>query len=91
MSGFTTPDPLADQTPWDNPYAYCGGDPVNRIDLTGKSSGGLEIVILGHDYTKDNNDAQYYANYWSNDHSNPNGGAGQVMISKVHLIIAMCL
>ena len=34
--GFTTPDPLAEQTPWNNPYAYCSGNPVNRIDPDGR-------------------------------------------------------
>ena len=35
MPGFTTPDPLAETHTWESPYAYCGGDPVNRMDPTG--------------------------------------------------------
>ncbi len=32
---WTTPDPLAEQTPWDSPYAYCAANPINRTDPTG--------------------------------------------------------
>ena len=35
MPGFTTPDPLAETHTRESPYAYCGGDPVNRMDPTG--------------------------------------------------------
>jgi len=76
--GFTTMDPLAEQTPWDSPYAYCGNDPVNRVDPTGMSYGGQEIVIIGHNpnddgYIHSATDATAYE--WSQDHSNPNNGA----------------
>lgn len=33
---FTTMDPLAEQMPWDSPYAYCGNNPINRVDKNGK-------------------------------------------------------
>ena len=33
---FTTPDPLAEKRHSISPYAYCGGNPVNRIDPDGK-------------------------------------------------------
>jgi uncharacterized protein RhaS with RHS repeats len=32
---FLTPDPLAEEYPWINPYAYCSNNPVNYIDPTG--------------------------------------------------------
>lgn len=32
---FITPDPLAEARPWESPYAFVGGNPVNRIDPTG--------------------------------------------------------
>ena len=34
---FMTVDPLAEKKPWMSPYAYCSGDPVNRIDPDGKN------------------------------------------------------
>ena len=39
MPGFTTPDPLAEMHPNESPYAYCGANPVNRIDPTGLEYG----------------------------------------------------
>jgi RHS repeat-associated protein len=33
--GFTGMDPLCEKYYWISPYAYCGGDPVNRIDPDG--------------------------------------------------------
>jgi RHS repeat-associated protein len=35
VPGFTTMDPLVEQTPWESPYSYCGANPVNRTDPTG--------------------------------------------------------
>ena len=32
---FTTQDPLAEKTPWNSPYGYCSGNPINKIDPTG--------------------------------------------------------
>ena len=32
---YTVPDPMAEKYYGINPYAYCAGDPVNRIDLYG--------------------------------------------------------
>ena len=32
---WSTPDPLAEQTPWDSPYAYCAANPIANIDPTG--------------------------------------------------------
>jgi RHS repeat-associated protein len=34
---FTTPDPLAEKYYSISPYAYCGNNPVNRIDPTGEN------------------------------------------------------
>jgi len=36
IPGFTTPDPLAERHPYESPYLYCGNNPVNRVDPTGK-------------------------------------------------------
>ena len=33
---WTTMDPLCEKTPWQSPYAYCGADPVNKIDPDGR-------------------------------------------------------
>jgi len=53
MPGFTTPDPLAETHTWESPYAYCGGDPVNRMDPTGlewyTNDDGQYTFITGHD------------------------------------------
>jgi RHS repeat-associated protein len=35
LGRFLTPDPLAEKYPWINPYAYCGNNPINRVDPTG--------------------------------------------------------
>ena len=35
LGSFTTWDPLAEKRPWDSPYAFCGGDPVNLSDPNG--------------------------------------------------------
>jgi RHS repeat-associated protein len=32
---FTTMDMLSELRPWESPYAYCGNNPVSRIDPTG--------------------------------------------------------
>ncbi|MDE6020400.1 MAG: hypothetical protein K2H01_05310 [Ruminococcus sp.] len=32
---FTTWDPLCEKRPWESPYAFCGGDPVNYSDPSG--------------------------------------------------------
>lgn len=59
---FTTTDPLAEQTPWQSPYAYAGNNFINAIDwmglsgmmsgynLTGVNSSG---VVVYHDYSGD--------------------------------------
>ena len=59
---FTTIDPLAEQTPWQSPYAYAGNNFINAIDwmglsgmmsgynLTGVNSSG---VVVYHDYSGD--------------------------------------
>ncbi|MEE0977912.1 MAG: RHS repeat-associated core domain-containing protein [Muribaculaceae bacterium] len=32
---FDNPDPLMEKTPWNSPYLYCSGNPVNKIDPLG--------------------------------------------------------
>jgi RHS repeat-associated protein len=39
LGRFTTIDPLAEKYPNISPYAYCNGNPVFYVDLTGKSYG----------------------------------------------------
>ncbi len=73
--GFTTMDPLAELAPWDSPYAYCGDDPVNRIDPTGMwyiENG--ELIVTPNQEQEDNRNAQGYAAGWSNNHDSPNSG-----------------
>lgn len=43
---FTSIDPLAEQTPWQSPYAYAGNRFVNAIDWMGLSG----ITGFSHDY-----------------------------------------
>jgi RHS repeat-associated protein len=50
---FWTMDPLAEKYPWISPYAYCGNNPMNRIDPTGM------------DWYQ-NNDTKYYTWYEDN-------------------------
>jgi RHS repeat-associated protein len=51
---FTTPDPLAEKYYSVSPYAYCGNNPVNRIDPDGK-----DIVLIN--VYKTNNSGNYDA------------------------------
>lgn len=39
---FDQPDKLSDVKPWNSPYAFCGGDPINRTDPTGND---YELII----------------------------------------------
>ena len=34
---WSTPDPLAEQTPWDSPYTYCAANLIANIDPTGEN------------------------------------------------------
>ena len=36
MGGFMSVDPLTEKKPWNSPYVYCRGNPVNRIDVDGR-------------------------------------------------------
>jgi len=52
-------DQLAEMKPWQSPYLYCSGNPVNRIDPTGMIDGipGQtlpEVSVTGHDGSKNN-------------------------------------
>ena len=52
---FTTLDPLCEKRPWESPYLYCGANPVNAIDPTGKdyyhlnSYGNIEFLETTND------------------------------------------
>ena len=42
MAGrFDVPDGLAGKTPWNSPYSFCGGDPINFADPTGMDTWGI--------------------------------------------------
>jgi RHS repeat-associated protein len=77
VPGFTSHDPLAENTPWNSPYAYCGGDPVNRIDPTGMADlPTVECTALDlHKNGYIHNSDEALAYQYSQDHSNPNNGS----------------
>ena len=57
---FTTVDPIRDGTNW---FAYCGGDPVNFVDLWGLESGDKSYVDNVVEYfIPDGNGARYKKN-----------------------------
>ncbi len=47
---FTTIDPLCEKYYHISPYAYCGGNPVNRIDLHGDSITILDVASINAIY-----------------------------------------
>lgn len=49
---FDSPDPLAHVKPWNSPYAFCGGDPINRTDPTGLNDFYHRGVHIGSDNEK---------------------------------------
>ena len=55
---FTSPDPLAEEYYPLSPYAYCAGDPVNRIDPKGKNPIVSALLGMAIDYS-----FQVYENY----------------------------
>ena len=54
---FTSIDPLAEKYYYLTPYSYCGGDPVNRVDLNGDSI----IVNIDNEKLFYNNKRLYYS------------------------------
>jgi len=57
---FMTVDPLAEKYYSISPYAYCGGDPVNRIDPTGMSEFDWHPETEGsNNWIADNGDSDY--------------------------------
>ena len=48
MCMFTTPDPLAEATPWVSPYVYCLANPMRYIDRNGQYP--KEIIQFHHGY-----------------------------------------
>jgi RHS repeat-associated protein len=44
LGRWFTHDPQSYKRPWDSPYAYCGGNPINRVDPDGKSFLGLSTI-----------------------------------------------
>jgi RHS repeat-associated protein len=41
---FDRMDPLAEKRPWESPYLYCGGNPINNIDPDGRE----KINVIHH-------------------------------------------
>ena len=58
---FNGVDALSEKKPWNSPYAYCGGNPINRIDVSGKDD--YSVNALGYfsllRNTDDKNDIIY--------------------------------
>ena len=49
IARFWQPDPMSHDYHWLSPYAYCGGDPINRIDPDGKNIAILLVDgMVGH-------------------------------------------
>lgn len=46
---FTTPDPMAENSPWNSSYVYCSNNPITRIDPNGMD-----------DYRYDDNTGQFH-------------------------------
>ena len=61
---YMTVDPLCEMKPWQSPYMYCSGNPVNRTDPTGMVDGLPDQTIPEVTVT-----APYPANYNSNSSS----------------------
>ncbi len=81
---FTTPDPLAWDTPWISPYIYCAANPIRYIDPTGKRHGILktyengilrQITIVANYYVPKGEEeyAQSSANKWNETNATFNG------------------
>ena len=49
---FSSPDPMREKYYYISPYAYCGGDPVNKVDPEGLS-GGDYYSYSGNYYRRD--------------------------------------
>ena len=45
LGRFTGPDPLAKNTPWISPYAWCGNNPVRWVDLERRWFGPLPSAV----------------------------------------------
>ena len=65
MAGrFDVPDGMAHVKPWNSPYSFCGGDPINYVDPTGMDpkSSTEEALKLVDDYASDVNRTSVFKN-----------------------------
>jgi RHS repeat-associated protein len=62
LGRFLTPDPLAEKCPWINPYAYCGNNPINRVDPTG-----MDWVVSKAQYEYEGQTYDYSHYQWMDD------------------------
>jgi RHS repeat-associated core domain len=65
---FTTVDPLAEKYYSISPYAYCGGNPVNRVDPFGMdvwSTNDPETIRMALDALKNGSDVTYNEKTWN--------------------------
>ena len=74
---FTSPDPLAEEYYPLRPYAYCAGDPVDRIDQKGKNPIVSALLGMAIDYS-----FQVYENY-QNGYSGKEAWINQVDFADV--------
>ena len=55
---FHSPDILSEEKPWNSPYLYCSGNPINRIDSSGIADIYAikkgEAVLIGYNGVDDN-------------------------------------
>ena len=50
---FHSPDILSEEKPWNSPYLYCSGNPINRIDPSGMADFIYNDEIIGSDGKND--------------------------------------
>jgi len=76
---FTTMDPLAEKYPSISPYAYCGNNPINAVDLRGDSiTYVINSTITNPDGTTSISSSTYYYGQDANGNYGFIGSNGQI-------------